>query len=227
MLKFLQIMQEDQKNQTNSPTNDTSKNISCNNEEDIGNNNKKSENQNHGIDSNDTKHVDLLKVAENNGVKIAKDNRDKEDKEDTDASDEKTSEKDVSLYALEKKIQKKNNFIVRNDLLYYYDEFNHYYKLVSQDDIIRIYRSTVSHKLNRASSFRIYNDLYRILKTDPWLKVNDDPDEIHIVLYKITSMVSMIMASLIIWIMAQTILRSHVLMHPIPTIPNVLYLINL
>ena len=82
-----------------------------------------------------------------------------------------------SLIELENELLKNAIFIVRNGSVYYYDEGAHYYKLVDEDDVIEIFRSSVDPELYNTNSLRIYNELYRFIKTDPFLKCEEELDQ--------------------------------------------------
>lgn len=91
--------------------------------------------------------------------------------EDSDEDKDRDKEcRKPSLIELEKELLENAIFIVRNGLVYYYDEAAHYYRLVDEDDVIEIFRSSVNFELYNTSNLRVYNELYRFLKTDPLLK---------------------------------------------------------
>lgn len=87
-----------------------------------------------------------------------------------DKPNKKISQRKPSIVELERNLISRTPFIVINDLVYHYDENDHYYKLVNQDDVIGLYRYYVDPNLNDVSSLRCFNDLYRCIKTDPSLK---------------------------------------------------------
>lgn len=120
----------------------------------------------------------LIDFAKKLGVSIG-DDEEPDDKSDSNSDNpeaKKSPRKQPSIIKLERKLTSKTPFIVRNGLVYHYDNEAHYYKLVDQDDVIKLYRSYIDPKLNKSPNLRNYNDLYRCIKTDPWLERDGDLD---------------------------------------------------
>lgn len=120
----------------------------------------------------------LIDFAKKLGVSIG-DDEEPDDKSDSNSDNpeaKKSPRKQPSIIKLERKLTSKTPFIVRNGLVYHYDNKAHYYKLVDQDDVIKLYRSYIDPKLNKSPNLRNYNDLYRCIKTDPWLERDGDLD---------------------------------------------------
>lgn len=121
-------------------------------------------------ESNRSCEVDEKKVKEisESGLKRVEDG----DKETSDNND-KVCRK-PSLIELENELLENAIFIVRNGLVYYYDKAAHYYRLVDEDDVIEIFRSSVNFDLYNTNNLRVYNELYRFIKTDPSLKCDKE-----------------------------------------------------
>lgn len=116
-----------------------------------------------------------IDLAEKFGVPFDDDEPDdKSDSNSANPKEKKSPRKQPSIITLERKLTSKTPFIVRNGLVYHYDNEAHYYKLVDQDDVIKLYRYHIDPKLNKSPNLRNYNDLYRCIKTDPWLERDED-----------------------------------------------------
>lgn len=120
----------------------------------------------------------LIDFAKKLGVSIGDDEEPdvKSDSNSANPEEKNSPRKQPSIIKLERKLTSKTPFIVRNGLVYHYDNEAHYYKLVDQDDVIKLYRSYIDPKLNKSPNLRNYNDLYRCIKTDPWLERDGDLD---------------------------------------------------
>ena len=116
-----------------------------------------------------------IDLAEKFGVPFDDDEPDdKSDSNSANPKEKKSPRKQPSIITLERKLTSKTPFIVRNGLVYHYDNEANYYKLVDQDDVIKLYRYHIDPKLNKSPNLRNYNDLYRCIKTDPWLERDED-----------------------------------------------------